>query len=537
MLTCHYEQLALEKTLFEHRKDLKVTGELRLPEEYPEVEQVLSAHGYLAEVKGEIAENKLSLFGMLETHLIYRGKEELDRTPVYGLTWKGPEGVNFTAEIELPELNAEWDWHARLVRLSLQPETGHTLTYQLELEVMYRARKLNRVEFVKGIETEAKVEVLAEHFISEEPVWSAKVNREVVNNFALSYPKPLAARILGCQVVPVGATATVAKERVTIEGKLEVYLMYLALTDDGLEGGVEVQKWTEENGGAVPFQIVIDAPQAAKDLSLNYELWVEGAQMYSSLPENCRLQATIGVKAELYKTRQISALVDLQPEQGLLVDVNRRTGELVEVLAETERVFTVEKTLSLPGESKNLRRILLATVANPKLDWQVEQDQLVLTGETRFTLVYQAGGDEEPAGIEAVSWGDGEEEPLTFGDYLELPGVDEGMSARVYLNTNRLKVEQVDERTVKLLLEYNAQVKVTQVKTLTLVKDSALVLPPEGPQPSMIFYFVQPGDTLWRIARRYNTTMAALAGTNKLSMDEGELPVGKKLLIPKTPVV
>ncbi|NLW56241.1 MAG: LysM peptidoglycan-binding domain-containing protein [Firmicutes bacterium] len=537
MLTCLYEQLAMERTLFAHRKDLKVAGELRLPEEYPELEQVLSYHGYLADVKGEIVENKLSLSGMLETHLVYRSKEDLDRTPVHGLIWKGPEGVHFNAEIELPELTAEWDWHARLVKLSLQPETGHTLTYQLELEVMLRAREINRLEFVKGIESETKVEVLAEQFISEEPVWSAKVNREVVNHFSLSYPKPPAARILSCQVVPVGTTATLAKEQVNIEGKLEVYLMYLVLTEDGLEGGVEVQKWTEENGGAVPFQIIIDAPQAAKDLSLNYELWLEGAQMYSTLPENCRLQATIGAKVELFKMRQINALVDLSPEQGLLIDINRKTGELVEVIEETERVFAVEKTLTLPGESKNLRRILSATVANPKVDWALEQDQLILTGETQFTLVYLAEDDEEPTWIEAVSWGDGGDEPLTFGDYLELPGVDEGMNARVYLNTNRLKVEQVDERTIKLLLEYNAQVKVTQVKTLALVTDSALVLPPEGPQPSMTFYFVQPGDNLWMIARRYNTTMAALAKTNQLTDYDSELPVGKKLLIPKTPVV
>src|SRR5690606_27844854 len=111
--------------------------------------------------------------------------------------------------------------------------------------------------------------------------------------------------------------------------------------------------------------------------------------------------------------------------QGLLIDINRKTGELVEVIEETERVFAVEKTLTLPGESKNLRRILSATVANPKVDWALEQDQLILTGETQFTLVYLAEDDEEPTWIEAVSWGDGGDEPLTFGDYLELPGVDE----------------------------------------------------------------------------------------------------------------
>lgn len=535
MLTCLNDQLVMEKTFFEHRKYLKAEGELRIPEDYPELEQLLTYHGYLSEVKGEITGNKLLLSGMVETHLVYRGKEDLDHSPIHGLIRTGPDGPSFSGEIELPDLAADWDWHTRCTKLSLQPETGHTLKYQLELEVKLRARGTYHLDYIKGIESEAKMEILTEQFVSEEPVLNAKVNREIINHFSLSYPKPPVARILNCQVVPVGSTATMAKEQVNIEGKLEVYLMYLVLTEDGLEGGVEVQKWTEENGGAIPFQISIDAPQAVNDLSINYELWLEGAQMYATLPENCRLQATIGAKVELFKTRQIKALVDLNPGPDLIVDVNRQTGELVEVIEETEKVFAVEKTLTLPGEG--IRRIFDATVSNPRLDWQLEQDQLLLTGETQLTLVYQAEGEEETPRIEAVCWGEGENEPLTFGDYLELPGVDEGMSVRVYLNTNRLKVEQVDDRTIKLLLEYNAQVKVTQVKTLSLITDSALVLPQDLPKPSMLFYFVQPGDTLWAIARRYNTTMAAITITNQLTDPDSELTLGKKLLIPKEPMV
>ena len=79
-------------------------------------------------------------------------------------------------------------------------------------------------------------------------------------------------------------------------------------------------------------------------------------------------------------------------------------------------------------------------------------------------------------------------------------------------------------------------ITITQNRELSLVSDSALVLPEEGPKPSMLFYVVQPGDTLWGIARRYNTTMAALAKANQLTGTDQELVLGKKLLIPKVPI-
>ncbi|MBS4021983.1 MAG: LysM peptidoglycan-binding domain-containing protein [Dethiobacter sp.] len=44
-------------------------------------------------------------------------------------------------------------------------------------------------------------------------------------------------------------------------------------------------------------------------------------------------------------------------------------------------------------------------------------------------------------------------------------------------------------------------------------------------------YLVQPGDTLWSISQRYNTTVSALAGENNLS-DPGYIEVGQRLVVP-----
>ncbi|NLG84610.1 MAG: LysM peptidoglycan-binding domain-containing protein [Firmicutes bacterium] len=66
--------------------------------------------------------------------------------------------------------------------------------------------------------------------------------------------------------------------------------------------------------------------------------------------------------------------------------------------------------------------------------------------------------------------------------------------------------------------------------------DAAVVpLAPAAGRPSMLFYVVQPGDSLWDIARRYTTTVEALVRANGLAEPEA-VPAGMKLLIPKSPV-
>lgn len=47
----------------------------------------------------------------------------------------------------------------------------------------------------------------------------------------------------------------------------------------------------------------------------------------------------------------------------------------------------------------------------------------------------------------------------------------------------------------------------------------------------IVIYFVQPGDTLWKIAKRYQVPMALIRDVNRLE-DENRLMVGQRLLIP-----
>jgi len=58
-----------------------------------------------------------------------------------------------------------------------------------------------------------------------------------------------------------------------------------------------------------------------------------------------------------------------------------------------------------------------------------------------------------------------------------------------------------------------------------------LIIPGGGPTPPPIIYIVKPGDTLWAIAMRFGTTPWAIAVANDLA-DPNLILVGQRLLIP-----
>ena len=55
-------------------------------------------------------------------------------------------------------------------------------------------------------------------------------------------------------------------------------------------------------------------------------------------------------------------------------------------------------------------------------------------------------------------------------------------------------------------------------------------LPENTSLSQLVIYFVQKGDTLWNIAKHYNTTVKSIKDANKLESDL--IIPGQKLLIP-----
>jgi len=93
--------------------------------------------------------------------------------------------------------------------------------------------------------------------------------------------------------------------------------------------------------------------------------------------------------------------------------------------------------------------------------------------------------------------------------------------------------------TVNMAKWYEAAKRApVSTRTLDIMKAEldALAKNENGPLVSrvkMLPYKVQPGDSLWKIARRYATTIEAIKEANRLTNDK--IRVGKMLMVPKGP--
>ena len=111
-----------------------------------------------------------------------------------------------------------------------------------------------------------------------------------------------------------------------------------------------------------------------------------------------------------------------------------------------------------------------------------------------------------------------------------------GVSANSNIDTNieiaSQNIEVMPDGSIEANMELNIMIdnsKMTEVKVIDNIENSE---DNTDNIYSIVVYFVKPGDTLWNIAKRFKSTINAIASVNGIE-DENKINVGQQLFIPK----
>ncbi len=153
-------------------------------------------------------------------------------------------------------------------------------------------------------------------------------------------------------------------------------------------------------------------------------------------------------------------------------------------------------------------------------------DAVEADGVLTVSLLYHCENDETPLCML--------ERGIPFGQMMELRGVAEGDAAAVQLRLDDLDFQMLSEQKEgELRAAVTMEAVVLRDETAAIVKD---ITPEEEaappPRQAQSFYMVQPQDTLWKIAKRYRTTVEDILSINEIENPDLIYP-GQKLLIIK----
>jgi len=136
-------------------------------------------------------------------------------------------------------------------------------------------------------------------------------------------------------------------------------------------------------------------------------------------------------------------------------------------------------------------------------------------GIVKNNILYVANNTEQP--VFAYSY------EMPFSQRIELEGAKPGMRCDVDLEVDHYSYSVISANEVELrvVVDINARLmEQTDVSLITNVTETPAEDRSNEQYPSITIYFSQPGDTLWKIAKKYRTTVEDILRVNEFGADD-----------------
>ncbi|HBG76474.1 MAG TPA: hypothetical protein DDW86_05915, partial [Clostridiales bacterium] len=147
----------------------------------------------------------------------------------------------------------------------------------------------------------------------------------------------------------------------------------------------------------------------------------------------------------------------------MAIECSRNLMKLNQVVGEESSQALVEGEINVPDSREPVARILDISCDAIINSHEVIQDKIMVEGILRYDALYIPEG--EDAAVDAV------DAEIGFTQYLEMPGVQPGMTSRLQLDVEHIDYELVSGRRINVKAVLNLYGRVSQVMELEAVQD------------------------------------------------------------------
>ena len=236
------------------------------------------------------------------------------------------------------------------------------------------------------------------------------------------------------------------------------------------------------------------------------------------------VDAVMELDMRLYEEKELEILNDLY---ALDRELDMDTGEACfdQIAARNQLKTRLQEKVDLPVGQRILQ--ICHSDGDVKLDEvQIRDGELSMDGVLEVQLLYLTADDSSPVGAST--------EVLPFHMTAQVPGITEDSVYQMEPGLEQISAVMLGGDSVEIKASVTMDVLVlNQVcgQVILNVREEPLDTERLKQIPGIVGYVVQPGDSLWKIARKFHTSVDAVMADNGLT--DPSIQPGDKLIIVK----
>ncbi|RGY99268.1 SPOCS domain-containing protein [Clostridium sp. AM58-1XD] len=488
-----------------------------VPDTMDDAEQVVLSTGDIQIESSRAQGEKVVVKGKLDFRILYRkaggGLQALAGSMPFEETINVPglEDRDYTATSwELDDLNAGMINSRKMSVKAL-------ITLDVSAETLYDVEAA--VDVAEG-STGAEVKALRQNMEVAAIAVRRKDTYRVKETIALSGNKPNIDNILWSEMRLCSSACRPMDGKVRLEGELIVFVIY-----DG-EGENDTIQWLEES---VPFSGELELAEAVEEMIPQISMRlvhkdIEAKPDYDGEMRELEIDAVVELDMKLYEEEEVELLSDLYSTNREIV-LETEEACFDKILTKNLCKCKVAEKVEVSHSDRILQ--ICHSEGNVKIDeTEISNDELNIEGVLEVKLLYLTADDSEP--IQSST------EVVPFHYTAEAKGITPESIYQMNTGLDQMTAVMIGGDMVEIKAVINLDLLVLQPvcqPVIASASEEPMDLQKLQKMPGIVGYIVQPGDSLWKIAKKFHTTVENIMETNGLTSDI--IKPGDKLILVK----
>lgn len=509
------EKITLKQQKGKQTSQILLEGDVIVPDSKPDVKEVLRCQGRTCLQEVKPGEERVAFSGELQLWVLYCATE--GEKPVYSLTSSLP--INDMVQVEGLRKENIVDLELNLEHLECTIINDRKIGIKAVVQVETVAWEKGEVHILEEASGES-VQLLKEKVRVDTPITEKKDRFTVKNEISLSAEQPNIGEILCEDISVVREEVRPMEGKISLRGTLPISIIYNG-EDDGMPISVERN---------IPFNGFVDAPEVTPQTTVDVRLYVPEWSIAPQVDEDGEARlfsvtAIIGVDVCAVEETEQEWITDAYVP-GKQLELRTEQVVLPWVVGRADNEFVQKETVVLETGEEPMMQVITTwgrvTLGEPV----VEENIVEVEGVLQVEILYFCEKDDGPVCIITRGY--------PFTQRIEVKGARKGDRAEAAVALKEIDFRLTSAKEGELRAEMMLDVRVLrQESRQTVTELSILPEPLQDDGAAAVIYTVQSGDSLWSIAKKYQTTIPYILMVNEIENPDLIYP-GQKLLILRT---
>ncbi|MBU3803237.1 MAG: DUF3794 domain-containing protein [Candidatus Cellulosilyticum pullistercoris] len=492
--------------------------DLIVPDGKPDLQSVIQLDGNICIDQIDVSQDRVMYRGKINVCILYRsiGNSKC----MY--TMKGSIPIEDFVILEGVNKDQRIDFNYDIEHMSYNILNERKVNVKAIMQISVEATGCKETNIITDIQADSMIETKEEE-IQIVSLCNEKEDKIIVKeDLTVASSKPCIGEILKSCLKLQDEQVKRTDSEIKYNGMIEVITMYEVAGDE------DIQIVTHR----VPFEGSIESPQEDNEMYWDCKLSVEPSYMqvspdYDGEDRIIECEFIVTAKYCTYNKSTYDTVSDIYCP-GKKIKTKEKVLEYMNLKDRVELAIPKKEAVELDEDFPEGAEVFSAEIKPTLEEKTLQGNQLNLKGMLEIKLLLLCKSEEENKLETIIS-------VVPFSQDLEVANVEGKVVVVPCMDIKDINIYAQTKREIVLeyLLGCSAQIyEESALNILEEVEMDDMTKEEMDAYPSMTVYQVKKGDTLWSLAKRYNTTVKDIQELNDIDVPEN-LREGQKIIILK----